>query len=328
MKKTALVSIAVLFIVAIAPLASAQTFSDVPSSSAYYLAVESLVKGGVLQGYEDGTFRPSQSVNRAEALKMILLSAGINVNKGLFQTGFPDVPLDAWYAGYVMEGSLRGIVQGNPDGTFAGDRTVNKAEFLKIVTQTFEVDLSAHQNLTAPVAADVSENDWFAPYLSYAKTVGLTYSTLDNKLDPGKLLSRGECAQIVHKMGIIKFGSPGQESLAISEAKLIDALVRIYNDDVAGAISRADEALYHADQALKLEPESSAVQATHLISQAFQKLFFAYNAGLEDSYAQVVLFVNEAKALADQATATNKSAQFFATKIHEHGDELLSQLEG
>lgn len=328
MKKTALVSIAVLFIVAGTPLAAAQTFSDVPSSSAYYLAVESLVKGGVLQGYEDGTFRPGQPVNRAEALKMILLSAGIKVNKGLFQTGFPDVPLDAWYAGYVMEGSLRGIIQGNPDGTFVGDRTVNKAEFLKIVTQTFQVDLSAHQKLTAPVAADVSENDWFGPYLSYAKTVGLTYSTRDNKLDPGKLLSRGECAQIVHKMGIIKFGSPAQESLAIAEAKLIDALVRIYNNDVAGAISRTNEALYHADQALKVEPHSSAVQATHLISQAFQKLFFAYSAGLEESYAQVVVFVNEAKSLADQAVTTNKSAQFFATKIHEHGNQLLSQLEG
>lgn len=330
MKRTILASIASIsafFIIAGTPLASAQTFSDVPFSSPYYSAIESLVQAGVLQGYDDGTFKPERTVNRAEALKMVLLSAGISVNKGLFQTGYPDVPLDAWYAGYVMEGTLRGIVEGNPDGSFAGDRTVNKAEFLKMVTQTFQVDLLVHQNLTTPVSADVASNSWFAPYLSYAKTVGLTYPTLDDRLDPGKLLTRGECAQIVHKMGLIKFGGPAQESLAIAEAKLIDALVRIYNDDIAGALSRADEALYYSNEGLTKEPESSAVQSTHLIAQAFQQLFYGYNAGLEGSYAQVVVFVDEAKHLADQAITINESAQFFATKIYQHGDTLLEQLE-
>lgn len=326
MKKTVLASITAFFIIAGTPLATAQTFSDVPISSAYYLAIEALVQSGVLQGYEDGTFRPNQSVNRAESLKMILASAGIKVNKGLFQTGFPDVELDAWYAGHVMEGSLRGIVQGNPDGTFAGARTVNKAEFIKMVTKTFQVNLSAHQNLSAAVAVDVGANDWFTPYMSYGKTIGLAYPTTENKLNPGKLLARGECAQIVYKMALIKFGGAAQESLAIAEAKLIDALVRIYNNDISGAISRANEALLQSEKALAVEPSSTTVQATYLLSKAFQKLFFAYNAGLEESYAQVALFVNEAKSLADQAVETNKSAQVFATSIYQHGDTLLSQI--
>lgn len=326
MKTTVLASIAAFFIIAGTPPAQAQTFSDVPTSSPYYTAVESLVQSGVLEGYSDGTFRPSRPVNRAEALKMILLSAGIIIDKGLYQTGFSDVPLDAWYAGHVMEGTIRGIIQGNPDGTFAGDRTVNKAEFIKMATQTFQVDLSAYKNITMAVAADVSANDWFSPYLGYAKSVGLTYPTLQDRLEPGKFLSRGECAQIIHKMGIIKFGSPAQESLASAEARLVDALVHIYNNDVAGSIARTDEALFYSNKALEQEPDSSTVKATHLLAQAFQQLFFAYNAGLEESYAQVVLFVEEAKNLADQAVATNVSAQFFATQIHEHGDTLLSQL--
>ena len=326
MKKSILVAIAACFLFIGVSKAAAETFSDVPSSSPYYIAIESLVQSGVLQGYEDGTFKPDQSVNRAEALKMILTGAGIEVKKGLYATGFSDVPLDEWYAGYVMEGSLRGIIQGNPDGTFAGTRTVNKAEFLKMVLQTFEIDLSAHQKV-GRLAADVSGNDWFAPYLSYAKTVGLTYPTFQNELEPGELLSRGECAQILHKMGLITFGGEGQKMLSIAEAKLIDALVRIYNNDIEGAIARADEALYQSEQALKVEPDSTAVQASYLISEAFQKLFYAYNAGVAESSAQVVLFVNEAKAHADKAVATNESSKFFADKVYEHGDTLLSQVE-
>lgn len=326
MKKTFLAGIAAVLLTWGAASASAEIFLDVPASSPYYVAIESLVQRGVLQGYVDNTFKPQQTVNRAEALKMILAGGGVAIKKGLYSTGFPDVPLDAWYAGYVMEGSLRGIIQGNPDGTFAGERTVNKAEFLKMVTQAFEVDLSQHQGGSENIAADVAPEDWFFPYLSYGKTVGLTYPTINDNLEPGKLLTRGESAQIIYKMGLIKYGGEAQKMLSIAESKLIDALIRVYNNDINTAIARGDEALYFSGLALQLEPKSTAVQSTHLIAQAFQKLFLAYSAGIEQSYAQVVGFVNEANALADKAVEINSSAAFFAEKIHEHGDTLLSQL--
>lgn len=55
---------------------------------------------GIVQGYPDATFRPSQLVNKAETLKML----GELQNWPFVQstnTTFEDVPLDAWYAPYV-----------------------------------------------------------------------------------------------------------------------------------------------------------------------------------------------------------------------------------
>ncbi|HRY90987.1 MAG TPA: S-layer homology domain-containing protein, partial [Candidatus Gracilibacteria bacterium] len=163
-----------------ASAAYASSFSDVPETSPYYNSVESLKTLKIISGYPDGTFRPSQPVNRAEALKMIMNSAGIYPSKGFYSTGFKDITIDAWFAGYVMNGLAMGIVSGNPDGTFAPGRNVNKAEFLKIMIKTYQIDLAKHLSLSAAVSSDSKLSDWFTPYLSYAKTVGLVYPDLQN----------------------------------------------------------------------------------------------------------------------------------------------------
>lgn len=52
-------------------LATTTTFSDVSESDWYYEAVESLAGLGIIEGYEDGTYKPSSNVNRAEIAVML-----------------------------------------------------------------------------------------------------------------------------------------------------------------------------------------------------------------------------------------------------------------
>ena len=53
-----------------------KTFPDVPKTEWYYPYVTDLTTSGVLGGYEDGTFRPSEGVSLGQALKMIMIAAG------------------------------------------------------------------------------------------------------------------------------------------------------------------------------------------------------------------------------------------------------------
>jgi len=46
--------------------ASSLIFSDVSEGDWYYSAVNNLSDMGIVEGYEDGTYRPSNDVNRAE----------------------------------------------------------------------------------------------------------------------------------------------------------------------------------------------------------------------------------------------------------------------
>lgn len=53
-----------------------KTFPDVPATEWYYTYVTDLATNGILGGYEDGTFRPSEGVTLGQALKMIMIAAG------------------------------------------------------------------------------------------------------------------------------------------------------------------------------------------------------------------------------------------------------------
>ena len=58
------------------PTSTGSAFRDIPSNAWYGSAVSSLVQAGVIGGYDDGTFRPNNSVTYGEALKMIMRAAG------------------------------------------------------------------------------------------------------------------------------------------------------------------------------------------------------------------------------------------------------------
>ncbi len=63
---------------------------------------------GWIGGYDDGTFRPSQNVNRAEAIKIVTEAFGAPTSR---LTGVPaDVEPGTWFHPFVAKGILIGIV--------------------------------------------------------------------------------------------------------------------------------------------------------------------------------------------------------------------------
>lgn len=326
---TKTLAVALSFLTFAAPTALAASFSDVPSTNPYYPAIESMKNLGVVKGYTDGTFKPDQPVNRAEALKMVLVAGGQKVTPGLYMTGFPDVKLSDWFSGYVFTGQNLQIVKGNPDGTFAPARQVNKAEFLKMSEESFQTDLTSYKTVQGTLAHDVTNvSDWFVPYLNYAKSMGIIYPTLDNNLEPGNFLTRAQCAEILYKMFIIKNGGSTQELLSIAEAKLVDAVVQINNNNLADALTRAQEAVFYTGKALQQEPNSSVTQGANLIAQGFQNLFEAYAAGAtgtQNNPAQLKTLAEEAKSDADQAVAKDSSLQTIAQQLKTLADNLMQK---
>lgn len=296
----------------------AATFSDVPSTNPYYAPIESLKNLGVVKGYGDGTFKPGQTVNRAEALKMVLLTAGVKVSPGLYQTDFPDVKLGDWFSGYVFYGQASKIVNGNPDGTFAPDRQVNKAEFLKMGEQAFLVDLTSYKTVQFALSRDiVNVSGWFVPYFNYAKSVGIIAPDISNNLEPSRFLTRGECAEILYKMYILKNGGEVQQLLSTAEAKLVDALIQVNAGNTNEALIRSQEAVFYADNALQKNPASNVTQGASLIAHGFQKLFEAYGAAMQNDKTGLKSLAEEAKQNADQAMAKDVSLQNLSQQLKD-----------
>lgn len=176
-------------------VSSNQIFTDIKTNNKYYKATKYLNKKGIINGYDDGSFRPDQLVNRAEALKFILLSIHTSITSG--DLPFSDVKSSEWYANYIYTAYKRNIIAGYSDGTLKPENGVNKAEFFKILFNGLSVDVDPV--VKAAPYNDVAESAWFAPYVSYAKELKI----LDPKLKqfrPGAGMTRGEVADAMYRM--------------------------------------------------------------------------------------------------------------------------------
>ena len=90
-------------VVALALEISPATFySDVRPSSPDAAGINLLTRAGAVQGVAVGRFAPSRPVNRAEFLKMALLSMPTD-KRPLLLPGdcFPDVHTEDWFSEYV-----------------------------------------------------------------------------------------------------------------------------------------------------------------------------------------------------------------------------------
>ena len=55
-------------------LVSYASFNDVPETDRFYKAIDFVKDNNIVSGYEDGSFKPDNPINRAELLKIIIES--------------------------------------------------------------------------------------------------------------------------------------------------------------------------------------------------------------------------------------------------------------
>lgn len=136
--KKVISAVAVLAMSASSFVAFAANYPDVDASASYKQAVDELSALEVINGYEDGTFRPDDLVTRAEFSKMVITALG---SAELAQaeaaagrdTQFTDVTGSHWAAGFVTAAVSQSIINGMGDGTFAPDANVTYAQAMKML---------------------------------------------------------------------------------------------------------------------------------------------------------------------------------------------------
>lgn len=118
-------------------------FLDTPIGEWYAPYVAKAAELGIVSGYGDGNFRPGNTVNRAEALKILLLAKGVDLEGYDLSsaTSFSDVSESIWYAVYVAYGVDMGLVEGYDDGTFRAINDILRAEIAKLTVVIMLLDL-------------------------------------------------------------------------------------------------------------------------------------------------------------------------------------------
>ena len=137
------------FACAFTMFAGAASFTDQADISQTE-AVDMLTALGVIQGYEDGTFRPDNTITRAEAAKMIYtIWNGGNDDASAFvgASNFTDVYSGHWAEGYINFCYANGIIAGIGNNRFAPEDNVTGTELAKmlLICMGYQADKS---NLT------------------------------------------------------------------------------------------------------------------------------------------------------------------------------------
>lgn len=157
-------------------------FSDVSYDNSNYSAIDYLKKEGVVKGYDDGSYKPKNKINRAEFLKIVMEASGV---KAEGKDCYKDV-MEAWYSGYVCAATKLGVVNGYKDGYFRPEQEINFVEAAKIIVNTMQLE----------VPATVS-NNWYQQYvvtLEDSSAVPSSISSFEHKV------TRGEMAEMVWRI--------------------------------------------------------------------------------------------------------------------------------
>lgn len=304
----------------------AKEFTDVAKTNNNYAAITYLSEVGVLQGYSDGSFKPDQAVNRAEAVKIILEMLQVK-DEAVDLNAFPDVKSDQWFAKYVAVAKQKNIISGNADGNFTPERTVIRAELMKMLLSAIGLKTETWQGQN--FYADVPVNAWFNAYMNYAGKAGLITADGNNKLYPEKSLSRGEVAEILYLMKVLRSGEDNQFLLeqAGVQMSLIDGYVD--NKNIVMAKRTAELAVDMTQQALKNNPEDSETLAEAKLARSYDYLISSYILALQKNYPQAMEMSTIAILKADEATQAqaNTNTENRAVYLKDSAGEIQEQLK-
>lgn len=127
-------------------------FTDVSSADWSYQYIRKAVQRGIVEGYQDGTFRPANPINVAESSKIIPLAFAIDPGPAPTTNPYPDVPADAWHARYIQYLKKMGLLGPQGDGLFHAERDITRGEFAQIIYRLMYVE---EKNLeTFPLSTD------------------------------------------------------------------------------------------------------------------------------------------------------------------------------
>lgn len=117
-------------------------------------------------------------------------------NLSLLYTDAPFTPAES--AGISVLTSLKAI-NGYPDGTFRPNRTVNRAEFLKIVLASY-AKVRVSPSDAQSCFPDVHQEDWFSQYVCLAKKRGMIAGYPDGTFKPDRPVNYAEALKILSEL--------------------------------------------------------------------------------------------------------------------------------
>lgn len=184
MKKILSLLLAMLMLTSVA---FAATFTDFDESHWAYPYVNELVVNGVVNGYEDGSYRPEANVTRAELAKLL----SVQFNESAEKT-YADVSADDWFYDYVTVSGSYFLA----DGNFYPNQQATREEV------AYAIYMAKNLNAASEPATFTDASDIAAVYQTAVAAVaenGIITGYPDGSFAPKNNITRAEVATVLSR---------------------------------------------------------------------------------------------------------------------------------
>ncbi|MEK8130304.1 GLUG motif-containing protein [Paenibacillus filicis] len=153
-------------------------------------SIRELVKLGVIHGYSDRTFKPNNSITRAEFVTIIVKAFQLQA-----QTGQTFADTEAHWARSAIEvAASLGVVTGYDASTFGPDDLITREQMAAIIIRAAHIDATENKGSFAD-NADIS--DWARTALATATAQALMNGYEDGTVRPQANSTRAEAATVI-----------------------------------------------------------------------------------------------------------------------------------
>ena len=155
--------------------------------------MEDLSKKGIINGYNDGTFRPENHITRAELAK--LLTGAFGQSEDSF-ADFSDVAPDSWYYKSIAAALADGIVTGYDDGSFKPDAFVTRQDAVLMMYRAMSLKKELPSGYTL-FKDDFEISSYAANATRCLGELGIITGNEDKEFKPQNNITRAEIAAVV-----------------------------------------------------------------------------------------------------------------------------------
>src|SRR5210317_1221444 len=123
-------------------------FKDVKWDNIHLKSIDYLQQNNIVQGFQDGSFKPDDNISRAAMLKILVESNFLLNDKSISELDeyardncFEDVTSDKWFAKYVCWAKDQGWINGfDGERLFKPEKDVTLVEGLKLALVNSQID--------------------------------------------------------------------------------------------------------------------------------------------------------------------------------------------
>lgn len=150
--------------------------------------VKLFTKIGIVKGYEDGSFRPNDSITRGEFATIIYRVFGLTRSTS---TELSDVN-GHWAEEAIIALSFNSIITGYEDGTFKPDRQITRAEIISIISKLVVLKTTPSQDIFKDI-----DGIWNKDQIMAAASMGLVNGQSNDHFAPQSNATRAEALTMI-----------------------------------------------------------------------------------------------------------------------------------